>query len=149
MSPGHGAVERKFWNTPEIREKHYPYLDIRSTWRSVTSPLDSLIWNRLVKRTIPADAYVQYWWPSDDDVHLASERPKVKGLAHILSLIQDSAEDQPEMELIHAVVARYPVDPATERDQTWWPAPIVLVRGEVFLSLMVFIVWLKNSTLTG
>ena len=44
-----GAVERKFWNTPEIREKHYPYLDIRSTLHlGVTSPLETLIWNRYV-----------------------------------------------------------------------------------------------------
>ena len=47
--------------------------------------------------------------PSEDDAHLALEKPKVRCLSHILSLIQESPGSQLEMDLIHAVQERYPV----------------------------------------
>ena len=47
--------------------------------------------------------------PSEDDEHLASEKPKVRHLSRILSLIQDSPGSHLEMDLIHAVEERYPV----------------------------------------
>ena len=115
MSLEDGA-ERKFWATPEFREKLYPYLDLGSMMILAEcheftrdSLKKALIWNRLIKRTLPWDMFMGNWWPTEDDALLASERPKARHLARILSMIQDSLGAQLEMDLIHAVLARYPV----------------------------------------
>ena len=120
MSLEDGA-ERKFWETPEFREKLYPYLDLGSMMNLAEchkltrdSLKKALIWNRLINRTVPENIYMGDWWPTKDDEHLASERPRIRHLARILSLIQDSPGAQLETDLIHAVTARYPVSNSFE-----------------------------------
>ena len=132
-----GSTSReKFWMTPVIVSKLFPYLDLMSIknlaeFHAVTRKIfrNAFTWNKLIERTFPDDVEVNvkpYGVPSyydERDKVLASEMPKAKLLAEILSLIQDSPGSQLEVDLIHQlevdlihyVCQRYPQSVPTSR----------------------------------
>ena len=123
---GDGA-EDIFWGTPELVEKLLSYLDLTSIKHLAESESHEAIrrilgnaftWNRLIKRVFPEDQMTNNWgWfiSGIDDTVLASERPKARLLAQILTLMRSSQQrDQLEMDLLHIICERYPIlDPRT------------------------------------
>ena len=69
---------------------------------------ETSVWKKLIQRHLLEDAKL-----SRSDI-LASERPKARLLADILSLIQASPGSRLEMDLIHAVCERYPASALDE-----------------------------------
>ena len=116
----------KFWMTPELFSKLFPYLDLKSIknlaeYHALTRKIlrNAFTWNKLIKRTFPEDSEVNvkpYGVPYEYDELLASEKPKAKLLAEILSLILEYPGSWVlEMDLIHHVCQRYPQSVPTSR----------------------------------
>ena len=141
MSLGDGLAEfdaeKKFWATPELVEKLLPFLDLASTkelaeahqlTRQILGGV--LAWNKLIKKTFPKGENInvdQEDLPNEDDLHLASERPKAKLLSQIMNMFKDSAQQALlEMDLLHTICKRYKRDPDSDRykrdpDSVWSP----------------------------
>ena len=125
MSLGEFDAEKKFWATPELVEKLHPLLDLASTkelaeahqlTRQILGGV--LAWNKLIKKTFPEDENInvdQEDLPKEDDLHLASERPKAKLLSEIMNMFKGSQRALLEMDLLHTICERYKRVPDSER----------------------------------
>ena len=117
-------AEDIFWGTPELVQKLLSYLDLTSIRHlaeshKVTRRIlrNTFTWNRLLKRIFPEDEVINIWnsFISEDETVLASERPKARLLAQILTLMKSSQRrDQLEMELLHIICEKFSIlDPRT------------------------------------
>ena len=125
MSLGEGLAksnaEKKFWETPELVEKLLHFLDLASTkelaesHRLTRQILQGVFfWNKLIKNTFPEGGNINVdheQLPREDDLHLASERPKAKLLSQIMNMFEGSQQPLLEMDLLHTICERYKRNP--------------------------------------
>ena len=116
-------AEEKFWETRELVEKLLLFLDLasikelaKSHWLTRKILSNVFFWNKLIKKTFPESENFNLGdeetkLPKEDDLHLASERPKAKLLSQILNTIQGSQRLLLEMDLLHTICERYKIDP--------------------------------------
>ena len=111
-------AERRFWRRLELVEHLLPFLDLASTKElagahKLTRQIlgRAINWNKVVKRTFPASKNINMIRRNlmeENDPILASERPKVRLLAQILRLVEDSEGPELEMNLLHTICGHYP-----------------------------------------
>ena len=134
MSLGQDAVEfgaeKKFWASPELVDKLLRRLDLDSTKKLAEShKLTRQIlgrpfhWSKLIKHTFQEGDSInvnQWSLPKEDDVHLASMRPRVKLLSEILNQI-DEPEPELELNLLHTICDSYLTENISKVSD--WPRP--------------------------
>jgi len=134
MSLGQDAVEfgaeKKFWATPELVDKLLRRLDLDSTKKLAEShKLTRQIlgrpfhWSKLIKHTFQEGDSInvsQWSLPKEDDLHLASMRPRVKLLSQILNMIEEP-EAQLELDLLHTICDSYLTENISKDSD--WPPP--------------------------
>ena len=81
-------------------------------------------WGKLIKQTFQEGDSInvnQYSLPKEDDVHLASMRPRVKLLSLILNMHEEAEKPQLELKLLHAICESYLTENMSQDSD--WPPP--------------------------
>ena len=107
-------AEKKFWKTPELVEKIFPFLDLQSTLslaqaHELTRKIleGSFVWKKLLKRSCLSDGVV-FWAAGEIAGTLKEKLEVVKHLTAILKLMEDYEANL--LDLLHTICKRGPPD---------------------------------------